>query len=177
MYITAEGVVLANNVILGNKAELDGGGVFVGGAGVRLLHTTFARNNKGGGLFVTEDYHNTRSGRVTLTNTIFADHTIGISVTAGSEATLAGVLWYDNTTDISGMGVIRVTNTITGNPAFAADGYHLTAASAAVDGGNVTQLRWDIDSEPRPYHEPDLGADEYWPPGLLKHSYLPVARR
>ena len=32
----------------------------------------------------------------------------------------------------------------------------------------------DIDSQPRPYQAPDLGTDEYWPPGVLKYFYLPI---
>jgi hypothetical protein len=32
----------------------------------------------------------------------------------------------------------------------------------------------DIDNQPRPYQTPDLGADEYWLPGVLKYLYLPL---
>jgi hypothetical protein len=35
----------------------------------------------------------------------------------------------------------------------------------------------DIDHHPRPYQEPDIGADEYWPPGALKFIYLPIVTR
>jgi hypothetical protein len=35
-------------------------------------------------------------------------------------------------------------------------------------------IKTDVDHEPRPYQTPDLGADEYWPPGALKRAYLPV---
>ena len=31
--------------------------------------------------------------------------------------------------------------------------------------------------EPRTYQEPDIGADEYWPPGALKIIYLPAIMR
>ena len=35
----------------------------------------------------------------------------------------------------------------------------------------------DVDHEPRPYQAPDLGADEYWPPGALRHIYVPLMVR
>jgi hypothetical protein len=31
--------------------------------------------------------------------------------------------------------------------------------------------------EPRTYQEPDIGADEYWPPSALKIIYLPAIMR
>jgi hypothetical protein len=46
-------------------------------------------------------------------------------------------------------------------------------APAGVDAGMWT----DVDGQPRPYQAPDLGADKYWPPGVLKYFYLPLALR
>jgi hypothetical protein len=39
-----------------------------------------------------------------------------------------------------------------------------------IDAGVTT----DIDGLLRPYQLPDIGADEYWPPGALKFIYLPI---
>jgi hypothetical protein len=98
---------------------------------------------------------------VALTNTILVSHTVGITVTAGNTATLNGVLWYSNTINYGGVGTITVTNEYTGDPAFAADGYHLTTSSAAIDRGVDTGVKTDIDGHPRPLSGgADIGADE-----------------
>ena len=117
------------------------------------------------------------SGSAALTNTILVSHTFGISVTASSSATLNGVLWFDNGANTGGAGTFSVTNAYTGNPAFAADGFHLTVASAAIDKGVNAGVTTDIDGEPRLGHAPDLGADEYWPPGTPRRFYLPLILR
>jgi hypothetical protein len=55
-----------------------------------------------------------------------------------------------------------VTHAYTGTPAFAPDGYHLTALSGAIDHGVDAGVTSDIDGEARPQGlAPDLGADEY----------------
>lgn len=41
----------------------------------------------------------------------------------------------------------------------------------------ASALHSDIDHQPRPYLLPDLGADEYWPPGVLRYFYLPLLLR
>ena len=46
-------------------------------------------------------------------------------------------------------------------------------ADAGVDAGVTT----DVDFHPRPYQIPDLGADEYWPPGTLTFIHLPLVMR
>jgi hypothetical protein len=73
-------------------------------------------------------------------------------------------LWYSNTTNYGGAGTITVTNGITSNPAFAADGYHITADSMAIDKGMNAGVTTDIDNQLRPNPnkldgKPDLGAD------------------
>ncbi len=67
------------------------------------------------------------------------------------------------------MGTITVTNEYTGTPAFAADGYHLTSASAAIDKGVDAGVTTDIDGDLRD-STPDLGADEF----VYHNIYLPV---
>jgi hypothetical protein len=61
----------------------------------------------------------------------------------------------------------------TGNPAFAADGYHLNAGSAAINRGIKAGVTTDIDGQPRDA-APNLGADEY---PLTEKVYLPIVWR
>ena len=114
------------------------------------------------------------STTVTLTNTILVSHTVGITVTDGNTVTLDGVLWYSNTTDYGGEGTITVSQSYTGNPAFAADGYHLTFFSEAIDKGVDAGVTTDIDGLQRPRgFAPDLGADEFnclYLPAIFKNS-------
>lgn len=166
LYVQFGNVALVNNAIVGNT----GGGGVISRASSRLLHNTIARNighNKegisiGGG------------STVALTNTIVVNQAVGINMATGSTVTLNGVLWYSNTTNVGGEGIIAVTNEYTGNPSFASDGYHLTENSKAIDKGVISWVGSDIDNEPRPQQVPDLGADEYWVPGLLRYIYLPL---
>jgi len=115
-----------------------------------------------------------------LTNTIIASQTVGISMSSpitwplgnmavwyDNEATFDGVLWHDNEANTGGTGAITITHAYTGNPAFAPDGYHLTAASAAIDQGVNAGVPTDVDGQPRPYGLGyDLGADEFYKPTL-----------
>ncbi|HIE37804.1 MAG TPA: hypothetical protein EYP77_01815 [Anaerolineae bacterium] len=115
-----------------------------------------------------------------MTNTILVSHTVGITVTVGNTATLEATLWNGNTTDWGGAGTINHSNDYIGDPAFVnpdAGDYHIASGSVAIDTGVDTWVSTDIDHEPRFYGDPDLGADEYWPPGALKRIYLPVVLR
>jgi len=102
-------------------------------------------------------------------------------VDAGTTATLTATLWGDgvwaNAGDTVGSGNI-FTGTVNywDAPVFvdAADGdYHIGPGSAAIDKGISVPVKTDIDSQPRPYQDYDLGADEFWPAGALKRVYLP----
>jgi hypothetical protein len=146
-----------------------------------LLHTTVGRNTGGNGtgIYIADDHMGDPS-TVTLTNTILVSHAVGITVAAGCTATLESTLWHGNTTDWDGTGTINHSNDYTGDPAFVdpdARDYHIGPGSAALDVGVDAGVKWDIDPQPRPYLAPDLGADEYWPPGVLKHVYLPLILR
>ncbi len=168
---------LTNNVIAGNQANTAGSGLFISGSSPRLLHTTIGRNTggDGSGVHITGD-HMGNPCTVGLTNTILVSHNLGIIVDADCTATLEGTLWHGNSTDWGGSGTINHTNDYTGDPVFvdpAAGDYHIGPGSAAIDRGVDADVRWDIDHEPR-FEVPDLGADEYWPPGVLKHVYLPL---
>nr|MBC8254546.1 DUF11 domain-containing protein [Ardenticatenia bacterium] len=134
-----------------------GGGRGVEGApGVRPPPTT-ARNRAGGGIMADD------TATVAITNAIIAGHSVGIRVIGNSTVTVNGVLWHDNISDTDTVaGTILVNNDLTGDPAFAADGYHLTDASDAIDAGVDTGVTDDIDGQPRQMGPaPDAGADEH----------------
>ena len=166
---------LDNSVVADNWAGTAGSGICVAASTACLRYDTLARNKGSSGLDVSAFDGSTSS--VTLTNTVLVSQTTAVMVAAGNAAMLDGVLWYGNGANIGGAGNLVVTHAITGNPAFAVDGYHLTASSAARDKGVMTVgVLQDIDGEPR-FDAPDLGADEYWPPGLLQFVYLPLVIR
>jgi hypothetical protein len=180
---------LTNTVVADNQAE---SGIYLSGGSARLCHTTLARNGSallttggsallttggsallttGGsiGLYVTNGA--TTASEVALTNTILVSHGVGISVTGGSTVTVNGALWFNTPVTISQAitAAVSVQHQYQGDPAFAADGYHLTAGSAAVDRGADAGVTSDIDGDPRPLGAaPDLGADE------LVSIYLPL---
>ncbi len=168
-------VTSTNEVILDNGES----GLRVSGSILNLSHATIGHNNYG--LYVT-DYvepagpppRRRTYSLVVLTNTILVSHTVGIEVIAGNAAQLNGVLWFSNGLNTRASGAITVTHALTGVPAFYSDGYHLRSNSPAIDAGVTTGVSLDVDNQLRPYLAPDLGADEYWPPGLLKQIYLPL---
>ncbi len=120
-------------------------------------HLTVANNTGGDGAMI---YH--MMGNAFYTNTILCDGTIGI-VRRNDNVTLDHVLRYNvltPTLNTSSWGLTDLAP-ISGAPAFANDGYHLTAVSAAVDAGAATNVIHDIDGQPRPLGTaPDVGADE-----------------
>ncbi|MGC9348855.1 MAG: hypothetical protein ACP5JG_11995, partial [Anaerolineae bacterium] len=169
--------VMTNTVLADNRAAMDAADILVRGAYVRGYHTTLAR-----GLGAAENavYVSTSTfvnGVLSLKNSIIFSYTRGITVTPNSimippnKAVLDGVLWYGNGENVGGAGLITVTNAYTGDPAFAADGYHLQAGSAAIGRGVSAGILTDIDGESR-LAVPDLGADEY-----VAYVYIPVALR
>jgi len=182
LYIGTSDTVLVNNLVAGNQANSLGSGLYIENTTSHLLHTTITCNGGGDGsgmyVFHNVGWHST----VTLTNTILVSQTVGITVTGGNTVTVNGVLWHDTPITISQAATATVTaqNQRWGNPAFlspAAGDYHIGPGSAARDAGIDASVYTDIDGEPRPYQLPDLGADEYWPPGALKRLYLPLIWR
>jgi hypothetical protein len=123
------------------------------------------------------------AGYLAMTNTIIAGHDLGVQVGGNdfdpSTVDLVATLW-DNLTDTQAVdagGQVTTVGDVMGDPAFVAGGdYHLTAGSPARNRGWSTEVRWDIDSEPRD-PLPDLGADEYFDPGSIRQVYLPLAIR
>jgi hypothetical protein len=171
------GTGLTNNVIADNQAKTRGSGVYVYSSSADLTHNTLARNTGGDGtgVYVVEGGGGNYS-RVTMTNTILVSHTVGISVTDDNTVTVNGVLWYDTPITLSQSAIATVTaqNQYEGDPRFAADGYHLTPSSAAVDRGVEAGVTTDIDGQSRPQGLAlDIGADEYqgW------RLYLPLILR
>jgi hypothetical protein len=110
-----------------------------------------------------------------LTNTILAGHSVGTRITTDSRLTLNAVLWHDTPIPFQAEPGAQVTLTHQhfGNPLFAADGYHITAGSAARFRGLPAGVMVDIDGQPRPSTNPALGADEYW----LVTLYMPIVKR
>ncbi|MGD9101419.1 MAG: right-handed parallel beta-helix repeat-containing protein, partial [Anaerolineae bacterium] len=186
MFLNSVNATLVNNVIADNQAEVLGSGLYLhlSGDDSRLLHNTIARNGSsvltagsggdGSGIYVTGLAHT-----LALTNTILVSHAVGITVTAGNMAVLQGTLW-GNVSDWGGAGIINIgANNVNvwGNPAFVdpdAGDYHIGPGSKAINAGLDAGVSIDADYEPRPYQAPDLGADEYWPPGTLERLYLPI---
>jgi len=158
LYINYSDAEMVNNVVIGNRANTAGSGIYVYESAPSLWHTTIHDNTGGNGSGISAF----SVSNVVLTNTILTSQTVGLSVDAQTDATLNGVLWYNNGTNTSGAVTnFTVNNPLTGTPAFAADGYHLTAGSSAIDQGVNSGVEDDIDGDPRPQGEaPDLGADE-----------------
>jgi hypothetical protein len=181
MYIGDSSPTIINTVIADNTAD-NGSGVYVSIGAPRILQTTIARNttytgSSGNGIFVTHfsEYY---TASLTLSNSIVVGHATGISVTTGVTATMNGVLWFGNGANISSEGTITIANAVTGDPAFAADGYHLTACSAARRRGVDAGVATDIDGDLRPATAIDLGADQFVLSGAPCHKvYLPIVEQ
>lgn len=158
---------LTNNVIMDNQASIAGSGVFIVHSLLGFAHNTIANNSgDGAGVYIAIEYpgeSNPYPSDIVLTNTIMVSHSIGISVTGNSTVTLNGILWYNTPITVSQSltATVSVQNQISGSPAFAADGYHITPFSAAMDEGVDAGVTTDLDGHLRPYNAiPDLGADE-----------------
>ena len=179
MEICESDAILTNNVIADNHADRMGSGVCIRGGNPRLVHNTLARNTgAGGGLFAGSSHDDLIASHTQLTNTLIYSHTVGVMVTAGNSVTLDGTLWQANTAGTAGAGTIAHTNDRTGPPAFAPDGYHLTARSAAIDRGVAAGVTADIDGDARPHGVGyDLGVDEFMGAPLPPYEiFLPVVQ-
>ncbi len=167
VYLYASSPRFVNNVIADNQITYQGTGLYVlsvdQSSAPRLLHTTLARNTggDGSGIHVTDDGYGAYS-QVLLTNTVLVEHSLGITVSQGSTATLNATLWHANGSNWAGAGFIQHTNDHNGDPAFDADGYHLITGSMAIDRGLNAGVSSDVDGQKRPQGGGyDLGADEF----------------
>jgi len=160
--LTMTNTVIADNRITGPG---NGAGLFLLGQ-ANFWHVTVARNGGGDGSGL-----HLLTNTLTMTNSMVISHTIGLTVSQGSTATLNSVLWFNNSTaNITGAGKIDLTSQFTGDPAFSTDGYHLGPGSAAFDRGINAGVLTDIDGETRSLAAPDLGADE----GSASTLFLPL---
>jgi hypothetical protein len=164
LFVFYSNATFTNTVVAGNRGRDRSSGLFISGGSyvppseTRLLHTTIAGNwgGDGSGLYVVG------AGTVWLTDTILVRQTLGITVAAGSTATMNSTLWYANGADWSGAGTFDHSGDTTGDPAFVDPGggdYHIGPASAAIDRGVAAGVTTDKDGRPRDA-EPDLGAYE-----------------
>jgi hypothetical protein len=125
-----------------------------------LIHSTIARNQGGDNSGISVIHGEACDCTVEMTNTILVSHTVGITVSRSNTLTLVGTLWYSNTTDWDGAGtVVASAPNLYDDPQFAADGYHISAGSPAIDQGVPAGVTSDVDGNPRDLL-PDLGADE-----------------
>jgi parallel beta-helix repeat protein len=178
LFVFYSNATFTNTVVASNRGRDRGSGLFISGGSyvppseTRLLHTTIAGNwgGDGSGLYALG------AGTVWLTNTILASQTLGITVAAGSTATMNSTLWYSNIANWSGAGTLAHSGDITGDPAFAdpAHGdYHIGPTSAAIDGGVDAGVTTDKDGRPRDA-QPDLGTYEFQGTATDSDLYLPI---
>ncbi|MDY7077970.1 MAG: S8 family serine peptidase [Chloroflexota bacterium] len=174
LHLWESDATLTNNICGDNQASTAGSGIYIRDSSPYLLHTTVARNGSAG-LAAVADGSGVcvaNNSIVTLSNTILVSHTVGITVTGDSTATLEATLWgqdaWANTTDWGGAGAV-VTGTPAyntwGAPAFLASGagdYHIGPGSDAIDAGVDVGVTSDVDGDPRPVGARcDVGADEF----------------
>ncbi len=155
--------ILTNNIVARNQSNRNGTGLYIWASAPRLIHTTVTRNAGGDGSGVYVANEGTTASSVTLTNTILVSHSVGLRITGGNEVAVNGILWFDTPLTIAQAptATVSVQNPQQGDPALAADGFHLTTASLALDRGVDAGVASDIDGDTRPQLAGfDLGADE-----------------
>ncbi|MBX3060239.1 MAG: hypothetical protein KF770_27595 [Anaerolineae bacterium] len=146
---TGSTAVFTNNMLLDNTA-VTAAALHLSNAQATFRHTTFAGNADG--LVVA-------GGQVELVNSIVAFQTTGIVNNSG-QVTVTATLWDAVAQPV--VGVAAQSGGLTGTAAFAADGYHLTAVSDAIDNGVNAGVTTDVDRLPRPIGAGfDLGAVEW----------------
>jgi hypothetical protein len=187
---TGGALVLMGTEFTSNSAVHDGGGLYYyGGGDTRIVNASFADNtttSDGAALFlystgghvdllhvtIADDGLNPKqaifaqNGSVRITNTIIANHAIGIERWSGATIYEDYNLFYGNTKNVSGT-ISSGSHQPVGNPQFvnpAAGDYHIQPSSVAFNAGADISIPNDIDGQPRPYGpHSDIGADEYWP--------------
>ena len=167
--INGAGIFLSNgsdaafsaNAFVDNIATGRGGALAMLGSSPTFVQTTFARNQGGEAIFL--DLFGPVTSRASFLNTLFADQPVALSLTEKTSATLSVNLWHNVATRWNGPAVPSLGETnIEGDPLFAADGYHLTKDSPAINEGAKTTASKDIDGESIPQAGvPDIGADEF----------------
>jgi uncharacterized repeat protein (TIGR01451 family) len=159
---------LANvdNCVFADNQAGSHGAVAIEQGTVYMRHNTVARNGELG-LYVAEA--RVLYNSVYMSNTIVADHGVGISVTADNELEAWSVLWHTTpiTLSASPLAYVELRDQYSGDPRFVAaeeGNYHLAAGSAALDRGVPVGPDVDKDGVARPQGAaPDLGAYERQP--------------
>jgi predicted outer membrane repeat protein len=197
-------LVLTGTEFIGNSAIHDGGGLYYYATGdTRIVNVLFADNtttSDGAALFfyltggrvdllhitIADDGLNPRqaifaqNGSIGMTNTIIANHAIGIERWSGATVYEDYNLFSGNTQNLSGT-ISSGSHHPVGSPAFvdpAHHDYHLSFASAAVDVGVNAGVFTDLDGNPRPVKLGfDIGAYENQYTGPIHYVYLPLVRR
>ena len=191
--------ILSNNVVLENTSDGNVGGILVERDDdnspifppvyLVILHSTISLNSNIGIEFglqqvcdhcrILQTNAGTPSLGADIINTIVANQTTGVNVKhSGIEVSLQNTLWFNNITNTAtfspALGLLNTTNDFFGNPAFDADGYHVTEASEAKNRGVLSFVHEDIDGDFR--IKPDIGADE-WPTNPIYDFYVPFLSR
>ena len=170
-YYAAGDTRIVNSLFAGNRTTSDGAELFFYSTGGRvdLLHTTIADAdlNPKQAIFV-------QSGSIGITDTIVANHAIGIERWPGAAVYEDYNLFYGNTKNLSGT-ISSGSHHPMGSPSFidpAHPNYHLGVGSAAIDTGVSAGIFTDLDGNLRPARLGfDVGAYEY--SGPLYRTYLP----
>jgi hypothetical protein len=162
---------VVNTVFAGNHSDSGRATVATtAGGDLDLLHTTIADStlNPQPAIAVL-------SGTLHLTDTIIANHAIGISNTGGIVNEDYNLFFNTVTNTI---GVTSGGHSLIGDPKFVDPlngDYHLQFGSAAIDHGVDTGVTTDLDGNPRPHGVGfDIGAYEYQSGHYL---WLPLIRK
>jgi fibronectin-binding autotransporter adhesin len=165
---------IVNVLFSQNTAEVGGAAFWTTSpSGTQILFTTIASPTLNGVSAIA-----VATGTVGLTNTIIANHAVGIERINGDVYEDYN-LFFSNTTNISGTLVSGGTHDVFGNPNFvdpALGNYHIISPSAAIDAGVNAGVATDLDGLPRPFGAGhDIGAYEYI--NFTTRVYLPLVRR
>jgi PKD repeat protein len=163
---------IVNSVFARNSAG-DGDAMYLhdpsgAGGAVDVVFTTVASPTLSTGTAIVAG-----AGSASITNTIIASHTVGISQTGAATVNSDYNLFSGNSADVAG-AVVTGSSSIVGDPAFvdaANDNLRLTVNSFALDRGIDLGIATDYDGNPRPFGPQfDIGAFE-----LQASNQSPVA--
>jgi predicted outer membrane repeat protein len=167
-YTEATDSRIVNALFAENTASIDGAAIAIDSMGQHeILQSTIAGSSP-----ITKPAISVLTGTLYLTNTIIANHTVGISNTGGTVYEDYNLFFNTvaNTVD-----VITGAHSLIGDPKFVDPlngDYHLQFGSAAIDHGVDAGVYADLDGNPRPGGAGfDIGAYEYQ---SIKVLYLPL---